>query len=85
MADHPFDEKPAHPKAFRIEGYGSGRPVYSGKSPNKTAFPEPVEPKGRLYFGPAPPPPRPTTGNIYNTDPKGRKKPWTAAELTAFP
>ncbi len=42
---------------------------------NDRAFPENVEPHGATRFGPAPTKPKPTTTNVNNVDPHGRKSP----------
>ncbi len=39
------------------------------------AFPANVEPRGKTHFGPAPHPPRPSVGNVFNTDKHGKRKP----------
>ena len=43
-------------------------------APSK-AFPENQEPKGRTHFGPAPSKPRPSVGNVLNTDRFGKRVP----------
>lgn len=39
------------------------------------AFPKNTEPKGKTIFGPAPSKPRPTVGNVLNTDRFGKRVP----------
>ena len=60
----------ADPKMEEIE-----TPEQEYQPMTSKAFPKNVEPKGRTRFGPPPSKPKPTTKNVFNTDPQGTKRP----------